>query len=80
MKELYKLRCHVCHCEVELPTSLRSCARCGVTFEIDWDAERREYQQSVGQGTVETHGSKHRDRSPDTSERGVTLPKKYSGA
>jgi CRISPR-associated endonuclease/helicase Cas3 len=39
MSEQYKLRCFVCHCEVEIPTTVRSCVRCGTTFEIDWESE-----------------------------------------
>jgi hypothetical protein len=50
--EVYKLRCFVCHCEVQIPTTARSCVRCGTTFEIDWSAERQAYE-SKGDRQVE---------------------------
>jgi hypothetical protein len=34
----------VCHSEIEIPTTLRECVRCGATFAIDWDAERQAYE------------------------------------
>jgi rRNA maturation endonuclease Nob1 len=42
--EHFKLRCYVCHSEIEIPTTLRECVRCGATFAIDWDAERQAYE------------------------------------
>jgi hypothetical protein len=41
--EHFKRRCYVCHSEIEIPTSLRVCVRCGTAFDIDWGAEREAY-------------------------------------
>jgi uncharacterized paraquat-inducible protein A len=44
--ELYKLTCHQCDAQVELPagradeTECRNCPRCGADIEIAWRATR----------------------------------------